>query len=119
MRVQHFLDTLVYRNTRAETEDEDRDDKGPKLELHAVSVGMRFVRWSLRTAEPVQKKSLISRIDHRVDGFAKHCGTACDEGGAEFRHRDKRVSDERCIDDFFRTVHFHLSRCLALERTII
>ena len=108
-RRMNFVQAFIDGDARAETEDDDRDHEGPKIQLHPVAEGVGDVGRSARTAQAVEQEALIARIDQRVDRLAEHRRAAGEGGGTEFGHGDQGIARKCGVDHLLRCVRCHES----------
>lgn len=100
MRVEDLVNPLVDGDAGADGKDQDRDDKGPEIELDAIAEGVLLVGGLPGLFQPVQQETLVARVDQRVDALRHHGGGAGPCGGNELGDGNEEVADERGVNDF-------------------
>ena len=91
----------------AKTEDQDRDNEGPEVELQAMPERVLSCGGLSGAPESVEEEQLVARVHGRMDRLAHHGGATGEPGRREFCRRDCRIAGECCVDDRFRRVSGH------------
>ena len=125
--MHQLVDTFVDRESRAEQEDDDRHDEGPKVGLLAVAEGMRLGRRTRRALQAEEEQHLIAAVGGRVKRFGQHGRRASSEEADELGDGDAEIrkdpGEERLDDSVLLIVicshldlsGFNRSRCRRAE----
>ena len=94
-------DALEEGHSAADGEDQDGDDERPEVELLAVPEGVVGVGRLAAASDAEQQEQAVARVDQRVDPLGEHGRAAGYGRGDEFRHGDRQVAGDRCVDPLF------------------
>src|ERR1700686_5666396 len=84
-------DALVNREPGTQREEQQQNDEAPEVDFSSMSERMVGISFLFRAMNAVKQKYFVCCVDHRVDGFTRHRGTASPRGRHDLANANKHV----------------------------